>query len=143
MDSKDDSLNTGDSLVKMVEYALLYDFYGALLKDKNRSIFEDYMFNDMTLSEVACETGITRQGVRDVVNRSKLRLEEFEKRLGLVKRFNKVRESAADMKKELSGIKECLEVFNSSYPADRDIIKKIDGHINNIDSITDDILDEF
>lgn len=143
MDSKDDSLNTGDSLVKMVEYALLYDFYGALLKDKNRSIFEDYMFNDMTLSEVACETGITRQGVRDVVNRSKLRLEEFEKRLGLVKRFNKVRESAADMKKELSEIKECLEVFNSSYPADRDIIKKIDGHINNIDSITDDILDEF
>ena len=41
-----------DTLEAMIEYAMLFDFYGALLKDKNNEIFEDYMFNDMSLSEM-------------------------------------------------------------------------------------------
>ena len=76
MNIKDNVSGKADSLSEIVEYALLYDFYGALLKDKNRSIFEDYMFNDMTLSEIAEERKITRQGVRDIVNRSKISLSE-------------------------------------------------------------------
>ncbi len=144
MDMKDNVSGKADSLSEMVEYALLYDFYGALLKDKNRSIFEDYMFNDMTLSEVAEEKNITRQGVRDTLNRAKASLLGYEDKLGLVKRFNKVRESAGEAKRKLAGIRECMDTPAGSSPlSDKDIIKKIERYIDDIDKITEDILEEF
>lgn len=143
MNIKDNVSGKADSLSEIVEYALLYDFYGALLKDKNRSIFEDYMFNDMTLSEIAEEREITRQGVRDIVNRSKIRLSEYENRLGLIKRFNKVKKSAGAMKKELAGIKKCIDILAGSYSDDNVIMKEIDVYMDNIDKITEDILEEF
>lgn len=83
--------NDDNTLDTMIEFAMLYDFYGALLKDKNNEIFEDYMFNDMSLSEIAGERGMTRQGVRDIVVRSREKLVSFEQKLGLVERFNTVK----------------------------------------------------
>lgn len=81
-----------DTLEAMIEYAMLFDFYGALLKDKNNEIFEDYMFNDMSLSEIAKEHDMSRQGVRDIVVRSREKLVSYEEKLGLVERFNAVKQ---------------------------------------------------
>ena len=81
-----------DTLQAMIEYAMLFDFYGALLKDKNNEIFEDYMFNDMSLSEIAKEHDMSRQGVRDIVVRSREKLVSYEEKLGLVERFNAVKQ---------------------------------------------------
>ena len=75
------------------EYTLLFDFYGALLTDKNYSIFEEYTCNDMSLSEIASEYGITRQGVRDTINRSAKKLVEYEERLGLIRKFEAAKQS--------------------------------------------------
>ena len=50
---------------KIVEQTLLYDFYGELLTEHQRRIYEDVVFNDYSLSEVAQELGISRQGVHD------------------------------------------------------------------------------
>lgn len=77
---------------EIVELSYLYDFYGALLKEKHRLVFEDYVLNNLSLSEIAKERGITRQGVYDIVRRCRIRLEEYEEKLQLVHRFRLMRE---------------------------------------------------
>lgn len=47
----------------------LYDFYGELLTDHQREVYEDFVLNDLSLSEIAQEEGISRQGVHDLVKR--------------------------------------------------------------------------
>ena len=74
-------------LDELVEYSYLYDFYGALLKEKHRKIFEDYILNNMSLGEIAKENQITRQGVYDAVRRCKGTLKEYEAKLHLVDKF--------------------------------------------------------
>ena len=54
---------------KIVEQTLLYDFYGELLTEHQRQIYEDVVFNDLSLSEVAEDRGISRQGVHDMIRR--------------------------------------------------------------------------
>jgi predicted DNA-binding protein YlxM (UPF0122 family) len=67
--------------------AMLYDFYGDVLTDKQREFFEVYHHDDLSLSEIAENAGITRQGVRDVITRAEAVLRKMESRLGLVKRY--------------------------------------------------------
>lgn len=72
-----------------VELSMLYDFYGALLKENQQEMFEAYIQDDYSLSEIAEEMGITRQGVHDAVKRVEARLRKYEENLGLVERFRK------------------------------------------------------
>lgn len=65
----------------------LYDFYGELLKESRRSVLEDYLFSDMSVSEIAQEKDITRQAAHDMIKRSVASLEEYENKLGLLKKF--------------------------------------------------------
>ena len=74
-----------------VKWAYLYDFYGELLKDNQRGIYEDYILNDLSLSEIAEEKGISRQGVFDMVKRCEKNLEKYEEKLHLVDKFLKIR----------------------------------------------------
>lgn len=76
-------------LDEIVELSYLYDFYGALLKENHRRIFEDYVLNNLSLGEIASEYEITRQGVYDVVRRCRIRLREYEEKLQLVCKFQK------------------------------------------------------
>ena len=55
---------------KIVEQAMLYDFYGELLNDHQKSIFEEYVLDNFSLSEIAEEHGISRQGVHDMIKRT-------------------------------------------------------------------------
>ena len=52
---------------RIVEQNLLYDFYGELLNDHQKKIYEDAIYNDLSLSEIADEYGISRQGVHDLI----------------------------------------------------------------------------
>jgi predicted DNA-binding protein YlxM (UPF0122 family) len=49
------------------------------------------MFNDLSLGEIASEEGISRQGVADMVKRSKKKLEGYEQKLHLVEKFLSVK----------------------------------------------------
>ena len=69
---------------KIVEQGMLYDFYGELLTEHQRKIYEDVVLNDMSLSEIAEEQGISRQGVHDLVRRCDRTLQSYEERLPLV-----------------------------------------------------------
>ena len=75
-----------------LEQAYLYDFYGELLKDRQRKIYEDFVFNDLSLGENAQEEGISRQGVHDTVKRCTKALEGCESRLHLVQKFLSAKE---------------------------------------------------
>ena len=54
---------------KIVEQTLLYDFYGELLTEHQRTVYEDVVMNDISYSEIAQERGISRQGVHDLIKR--------------------------------------------------------------------------
>lgn len=72
---------------KNIEVSLLFDFYGELLKPSGRQAVELYYNEDLSLAEIAGQSGITRQGVRDSIKRCEQQLFDFEKKLGLYKRF--------------------------------------------------------
>ena len=74
---------------KIVAQGLLYDFYGELLTEHQRRVYEDVVFNDMSLSEIAEEQGISRQGVHDLVKRCDKILSGYEEKLKLVEKFKK------------------------------------------------------
>ena len=77
---------------KIVKQGLLYDFYGALLNDHQRSIYESVVYDNMSLSEIASEHGISRQGVHDLIKRCDKSLEEYEDKLHLVERFMAIKD---------------------------------------------------
>lgn len=83
---------------KIVEQGLLYDFYGELLTEHQRQIYEDVVFNDMPLSEIAEEQGISRQGVYDLVKRCDKILSGYEEKLKLVEKFNRTKKMVEEIK---------------------------------------------
>lgn len=76
-----------------MDVALLFDFYGEMLTEKQRDVIEQYYNQDLSLSEIAENAGISRQGVRDSIKRAELQLFEMEERLGLVARLREMRAS--------------------------------------------------
>lgn len=77
---------------RIVEQTLLYDFYGDLLTEHQRQIYEAVVFEDYSLSEVAKEYGVSRQGIHDLIRRCNNTLADYEGKLHLVKRFVSVQE---------------------------------------------------
>lgn len=78
-------------MAKNLEISLLLDFYGDMLTEKQREVIEYYYNDDLSLSEIADNEGITRQGVRDSIKRAETQLLDMEERLGLAKRFREMR----------------------------------------------------
>ena len=88
---------------KIVEQGLLYDFYGELLTEHQRQIYEDVVFHDLSASEIAREQGISRQGVHDLVRRCGRILEEYEAKLQLVAKFIKIRDKVRQIQAAADG----------------------------------------
>lgn len=84
--------NSLTDINEIVRLSYLYDFYGPLLKDRHREIFEQYILNDLSLSEIAQKYDITRQGVYDIVKRGSRKLEEYEDKLQLFRKFQMAKE---------------------------------------------------
>ncbi len=84
---------------RILEQALLYDFYGELLTAHQKQVYEDVILNDYSLSEVADNLGITRQGVHDMIKRCNKLLEGYEEKLHLVEKFINLREQVGRIQK--------------------------------------------
>ena len=69
---------------------VLLDFYGDMLTQKQKDVIELYFNDDLSLSEISENEGITRQGVRDSIKRAQIQLLEMEEKLGLAERFNNI-----------------------------------------------------
>ena len=74
---------------KNVKISMLLDIYGRLLTDKQYQMLDDYYNNDLSLAEVAENAGITRQAVRDNLLKGEKNLNDYELKLGLLKKSNK------------------------------------------------------
>ena len=73
-------------------YSSLYDLYKNLLTDKQRSYFEDYYFNDLSLFEIADNMGVSRNAIHDQLKKVIDNLDNYENKLGLLKKENKLNE---------------------------------------------------
>lgn len=73
-----------------VMQAMLLDFYGELLTEKQRECFDLHYNDDLSLSEIAEQSGISRQGVWDNIRRAQAALDEMEEKTGLVRRFSQI-----------------------------------------------------
>ncbi len=89
---------------KKLKQGLLYDFYGPLLTDHQKHIYELFVYDDLSLSEIADMEGISRQGVGDLIHRCDKALMEYEEKLGLIERFRRNRDRLLKLKDELSDI---------------------------------------
>ena len=82
---------------KNVEVSLLFDFYGELLKPSCRQAIDLYYNEDLSLAEIAAQTGITRQGVHDLIRRCDRTLLGYEEKLGLIAKFQKTKEKVTEI----------------------------------------------
>lgn len=82
---------------KFVEQTLLYDFYGELLTEHQKAIYEEYVLDNYSISEIAKEHDISRQGVHDQLKRTDKILEEYENTLHLVEKFLKVKDKVSEI----------------------------------------------
>ena len=85
--------------------SMLFDFYGELLTDKQREYFDLHYNEDLSLAEIAEQSGISRQGVWDIIRRAEAAMTEIEEKTGLIKRFTE-RTAALSELNELESITE-------------------------------------
>lgn len=86
---------------KHIERGLLYDNYGGLLSEKNKRIYEACAVDDMSLSEIAEEMGISRQAVSDTLKRTDDKLRKYERELGLIAKNMSMEACLDDMRSAL------------------------------------------
>ncbi len=89
---------------KIVERSILYDFYGELLTEHQKAIYEDFVLNDLSLGEIAIDNNISRQGVHDLIKRCDRMLEDYENKLHLIEKFNFAK---SNVEKIHNLVKEC------------------------------------
>lgn len=102
---------------KNLNMALLLDFYGEMLTEKQRTFISYYYNDDLSLAEIAENEGITRQGVRDAIKRAESQLFLFEENLGLHERLEKTRKGL----EEISELTKLIDEVNRRTVLSREI----------------------
>ncbi|MDR2598724.1 MAG: DNA-binding protein [Oscillospiraceae bacterium] len=74
-----------------LQKALLYDFYGELLTEKQREYFDLYHNEDFSLAEIAEKANISRQGVYDIITRAEATLQDIENKTGIIAKWLETR----------------------------------------------------
>lgn len=104
------------------QMSMLFDFYGELLTEKQRELFDLYYNQDLSLTEISELAGISRQGVRDAIVRGETILRDTEDKLGLMKKYaglderlEEIRQSAA----RIAQVNTRLRNFEISRSVDR------------------------
>ncbi len=92
--------------------ALLFDFYGDVLTDRQKEFYDLYYNEDLSLSEIAENNGITRQGVRDVIVRAEGILSDLEDKTGLIKRFHTMHEQLAVIQADAQSLLQLNNKYN-------------------------------
>ena len=91
-------------MAKNLEFSFLLDFYGEMLTEKQREAIDYYYNKDFSLSEIAYNQGITRQGVHDTIKRAENLLINMEEKFGLVERFNYINQGLEQILDEIRNI---------------------------------------
>ena len=84
--------------------AMLLDFYGELLTERQRLCFDLHYNEDLSLSEIAEQCGISRQGVWENIRRAESAMQDIEAKTGLVRRFEENRSALEKIREELKSL---------------------------------------
>ena len=87
---------------RFVHQTMLFDFYGMLLTDHQRAVYEDVVCNDIGCSEVADREGVSRQSIHELVRKCDRAMEGYEEKLHLVERYLTVREQLRGLKQQIA-----------------------------------------
>ena len=85
----------------ILRQALLYDFYGELLTPNQKNVYEQYLVEDLSISEIAANQNVSRQGIHDTIKRCENILFDYEEKLQLVKRFVAIKSNVLEIEKLL------------------------------------------
>ncbi len=91
---------------KIVRQNLLFDFYGQLLTEHQKKVYEEIIINDFSYSEIAQIEGISRQGVYDLIKRCDKILEEYENKLKLIEKFQNTKKMVSQINELANELKE-------------------------------------
>ena len=116
-------------MAKNLEISILLDFYGEMLTEKQRDFLDYYYNEDLSLSEIAQNEGITRQGVRDAIKRAEAQMLDMESKLGLCAKW-------IELKKGLDEIKACANNIYE-YNLNHSLSREINDNVVRIKSLTD------
>lgn len=105
-----------DNLEKREYYISLFDFYSKLLTEKQQDYFKAYYFEDLSLSEIANNYGVSRNAIFDQLKKIYTNLEEYEEKLNLHKNFLRLE-----------------SILNEFENLDNEEIKKLINKIRNIE----------
>ena len=92
-----------------IRISMLLQIYGKLLTKKQNEFMEYYYNEDLSLSEIAENQSITRQAVREILSKSKIKLEEYEEKVELLKKIQEIN-SLLDKLEEKSKLKEIQKI---------------------------------
>ena len=110
---------------KIVEIAVLFDYYGKLLSDKQYNVIDQHCNEDLSLKEIAELNGISKQGISDILSRAEKKLRCYEDELKLISKFEKINSSL----REISLLIEKSKIEDSSLQSILDIIQKKNNEI--------------
>ncbi|MDD2978692.1 MAG: YlxM family DNA-binding protein [Hespellia sp.] len=118
-----------------MQQALLYDFYGELLTEHQKEIYEQFVLEDLSLSEIAADEGISRQGVHDLIKRCHKILNSYEEKLHLVEKFLSIKEN-------VHRIDELLNEYSAVSDKNNEE-EDTKNHLIQIRSILNEIIEEL
>ena len=113
---------------KNLEMSYLLDFYGEVLTEKQRDMMQQYFNMDLSLSEIADNFNITRQGVRDAIKRGETVLTQLEEQIGFARKYRDVIEGIDQIKT----LAQNIHFYNISSYAINDEISKASNRIMQI-----------
>lgn len=120
---------------EITQASLLYDFYGQLLSKRQKEVMELYHEENLTLSEIASEFDISRQGVHDALKNAEKSLKGYEEKLGLVEKFEKTSDAIRGIDNIIEKLIASLQ--NAEITETAEIVKKLEEIKSIIDKLED------
>lgn len=112
---------------KNVKISILNEIYGKLLTQKQNEILDDYYNQDLSLSEIAENNQITRQAVRDILQKAEKKLNEYEQKLMLLKKEEEKEKKIKKILAELTNQKEKCNLETQK------ILQKIEKNLRDLE----------
>ena len=126
-------------MAKDLEMGYLLDFYGEVLTEKQREMLRQYYNDDLSLSEIGENFGITRQGARDAIKHGETTLKELEAKVGFAARYRRVQEKLEELEQMVIDAKRRstgshADLTTADYA---DTLTKMLGMIRSIDEVNE------
>ena len=113
---------------KFVVITYLFDFYQDLLTEKQSNLLREYYFEDLSLSEMAEQHGISRQSAFDTIKKAEQKLLDYEEKLHLFAKYQSNEQTLLQIKSLCEGLRENLEGEHTNSV--HEVITLVDGLIN-------------